>query len=147
MGSKTLKSQKPAPKRTHAYAGRGEYRVTPGGIAGMRSVAEHRVPKSKNPPPLRPELAALAVEHLGEAFAVLEARGSDRLDFHDASVVGVRDLIEAAYERGRQAPERFEAIRALLELLDLIEEGVTEDGVFTVAPAREALKLVKAVRA
>lgn len=81
--------KKQTPNRTHAYAGQGEYRV----------------PKAKNPPPLPPELAALAVEHLGEAFTVLEARGSDRLDFHDASVVGVRDLIWAAFEAGRKSAE------------------------------------------
>lgn len=172
MGSKTLKSQKPA-RRSVLPEIRTAHALAP-------HLIEHRVPKSKNAPPLRPELAALAVEHLGEAFAVLEARGSDRLDFHEASVVGVRDLIAAAFEAGRKSAALSAEIatlnaippgtigggryvpahefvdasfnpdqrKALANLIALIDEGVvTRFGNLTIGPRARIVELVKAVRA
>jgi len=62
---------------------------------------------------IRPELGALAVEHLGEKFAILEERGSDSLDFHDASVLGVRRMLEAAYLLGADSARAALAARVV----------------------------------
>ncbi len=68
--------------------------------------------------PIRPELLAIAISNLGERFAVLDERGSDSLDFHDAGVVGVRDALEAAYRLGLQT--RAELGDAMLATLELV---------------------------
>jgi hypothetical protein len=44
---------------------------------------------------------AIAREHL--RIETLETRRSDSLDFHDVSVWGVRDALEAAYKAGANA--------------------------------------------
>lgn len=44
-------------------------------------------------------LAAIAREQLG--IETLARRYRDALDFHDLSVVGIREALEAAYEAGR----------------------------------------------
>ena len=45
--------------------------------------------------------AAIAKEHL--RIEMLETRRSDSLDFHEVSVWGVRDALEAAYKAGANA--------------------------------------------
>ncbi len=58
-------------------------------------------------------LTAIASEHLG--IATLEAQNSDRLDFHDVSVWGVKNALRHAYQAGRDAgPEQPELIRKQL---------------------------------
>lgn len=44
-------------------------------------------------------LERIAREHL--FLETLQTRGSDRLDFHDLSVAGVRAALKAAFEAGR----------------------------------------------
>lgn len=46
-------------------------------------------------------LSQIAQQHL--SIETLETRKSDRLDFHDVSVWGVRAALEAAYQAGVQA--------------------------------------------
>jgi hypothetical protein len=46
-------------------------------------------------------IAAIAKQHL--LIETLETRKSDRLDFHEVAVWGVKDALEAAYRAGRQA--------------------------------------------
>lgn len=50
-----------------------------------------------------------ATRHLG--LDTLDARGSDRLDFHDLSVGAIRDALEAAYAAGA-ASVAAKAVRA-----------------------------------
>jgi hypothetical protein len=47
------------------------------------------------------KLEAIAKEHL--LIETLEQRGTDALDFHDVSVIGVRRALLAAYNAGREA--------------------------------------------
>ncbi|MFW8566169.1 DUF6900 domain-containing protein [Orrella sp. 11846] len=47
---------------------------------------------------------AIAQEHL--CIYSLEPRNSDRLDFHDVSVWGVKAALLAAYEAGRSAAKQ-----------------------------------------
>ena len=54
--------------------------------------------KAKDPNKL---LEQIAKEHL--FIETLEAQHSDRLDFHDVSVWGVKAALEAAFEAGRKA--------------------------------------------
>ena len=46
-------------------------------------------------------LPKIALDHL--FIDTLETRNSDRLDFHEVSVWGVKSALMAAYEAGRQA--------------------------------------------
>ncbi len=46
-------------------------------------------------------LQKIAMDHL--FIETLETRNSDRLDFHEVSVWGVKNALMAAYEVGRQA--------------------------------------------
>lgn len=46
-------------------------------------------------------LQKIALEHL--FIETLETRNSDRLDFHDVSVAGIRNALQAAYDAGRQS--------------------------------------------
>jgi len=50
---------------------------------------------------LHENLAQIAREYLH--IETLETRGSDRLDFHDVSVWGVKAALQAAYDLGRKA--------------------------------------------
>lgn len=50
------------------------------------------------------ELESIAKAKLG--VDTLEARNSDRLDFHDLGVVSIREALEFAYEAGREAGRR-----------------------------------------
>jgi ABC-type transporter Mla subunit MlaD len=50
------------------------------------------------------KFTAIAKEHL--RIETLETRRSDSLDFHDVSVWGVRDALEAAYKAGANAERR-----------------------------------------
>ena len=43
----------------------------------------------------------IALDHL--FVDTLETRNSDRLDFHDVSVWGIKAALEAAYEAGRKS--------------------------------------------
>jgi hypothetical protein len=54
--------------------------------------------KSKDP---SEQLEQIAKEHL--FIETLETQNSDRLDFHDVSVWGVKAALEAAFEAGRKA--------------------------------------------
>ena len=47
------------------------------------------------------QLQTIATDHL--FIATLETRNSDRLDFHDVSVWGVKSALQAAYEAGLNA--------------------------------------------
>lgn len=49
-------------------------------------------------------LQQIALDHL--FIDNLETRNSDRLDFHEVSVWGVKSALIAAYEAGRQAAKR-----------------------------------------
>ena len=49
-------------------------------------------------------LQKIALDHL--FIETLETRNSDRLDFHEVSVWGVKSALIAAYEAGRQAAEQ-----------------------------------------
>jgi hypothetical protein len=49
-------------------------------------------------------LERIALDHL--FIETLETRHSDRLDFHDVSVWGVKSALMAAYEAGRQAAKQ-----------------------------------------
>lgn len=50
------------------------------------------------------ELLRIAQVHIGSKVETLEARNSDRLDFFDCPVLGLRDALRAAYEAGRKSP-------------------------------------------
>lgn len=47
------------------------------------------------------QLLQIATDHL--FIETLETRNSDRLDFHDVSVWGIKAALEAAYEAGRKS--------------------------------------------
>ena len=49
-------------------------------------------------------LPKIALDHL--LIETLETRNSDRLDFHEVSVWGVKSALMAAYETGRQAAKQ-----------------------------------------
>jgi len=49
-------------------------------------------------------LQQIALDHL--FIDNLETRNSDRLDFHEVSVWGVKSALMAAYEAGRQAAKQ-----------------------------------------
>jgi hypothetical protein len=57
--------------------------------------------KPKTPAALENLLQQIAKEHL--LIETLETRRSDRLDFHDVAVWGVKSALLAAFEAGRQA--------------------------------------------
>ena len=50
------------------------------------------------------QLQQIALDHL--FIETLETRNSDRLDFHEVSVWGVKSALMAAYEAGRQATKQ-----------------------------------------
>ena len=52
-------------------------------------------------------LQRIAAEHL--FIETLETRNSDRLDFYDVSVWGVKAALQAAYEAGRKAANTRQA--------------------------------------
>ena len=47
------------------------------------------------------QMQQIALDHL--FIETLETRNSDRMDFHEVSVWGVKSALMAAYEAGRQA--------------------------------------------
>ena len=49
-------------------------------------------------------LQQIALDHL--FIETLETRNSDRMDFHEVSVWGVKSALMAAYEAGRQAAKQ-----------------------------------------
>ena len=49
-------------------------------------------------------LPQIALDHL--FIETLETRNSDRMDFHEVSVWGVKSALMAAYEAGRQAAKQ-----------------------------------------
>lgn len=60
-------------------------------------------------------ISEIAKQHL--LIETLERQGSDRLDFHDCSVLGIRAALEAAYIAGARSEDRQQltAIAALTE--------------------------------
>ena len=50
------------------------------------------------------QMQQIALDHL--FIETLETRNSDRLDFHEVSVWGVKSALMAAYEAGRQAAKQ-----------------------------------------
>ena len=50
------------------------------------------------------QLQQIALDHL--FIETLETRNSDRMDFHEVSVCGVKSALMAAYEAGRQAAKQ-----------------------------------------
>ncbi len=50
------------------------------------------------------QLQQIALDHL--FIETLETRHSDRLDFHEVSVWGIKSALLAAYEAGRQAAKQ-----------------------------------------
>lgn len=90
-------------------------------------------------------LAGIARDHLG--IPTLETRRSDRLDFHDVAIWGVRDALNAAYDAGaRSAGHRaaelvvvLEYVRATLKLRHLDEASDDE--------VEEALRMADAAMA
>ncbi len=63
---------------------------------------------SKQTPPVNQALETLlqqiALDHL--FIETLETRNSDRMDFHEVSVWGIKSALLAAYEAGRQAAKQ-----------------------------------------
>ena len=57
--------------------------------------------KTKPPSSTEQQLQKLALDHL--FIETMETRHSDRLDFHDVSVWGIKSALEAAFEAGRKA--------------------------------------------
>ena len=53
---------------------------------------------------LEQQLQQIALDHL--FIETLETRNSDRMDFHEVSVWGVKSALMAAYEAGRQAAKQ-----------------------------------------
>ena len=53
---------------------------------------------------LEQQMQQIALDHL--FIETLETRHSDRMDFHEVSVWGVRSALMAAYEAGRQAAQQ-----------------------------------------
>ena len=49
------------------------------------------------------QMQQIALDHL--FIETLETRHSDRMDFHEVSVWGVKSALMAAYEAGRQAAQ------------------------------------------
>ena len=49
-------------------------------------------------------LQQIALDHL--FIETLETRNSDRMDFHEVSVWGIKSALLAAYEAGRQAAKQ-----------------------------------------
>ena len=62
---------------------------------------DHDQASRQNP---RNLLQQLALDHL--FIETLETRNSDRMDFHEVSVWGVKSALMAAYEAGRQAAKQ-----------------------------------------
>ncbi len=50
------------------------------------------------------QIQQIALDHL--FIETLETRNSDRMDFHEVSVWGVKSALMAAYEAGRQAAQQ-----------------------------------------
>ena len=50
------------------------------------------------------QMQQIALDHL--FIETLETRNSDRMDFHEVSVWGVKSAMMAAYEAGRQAAKQ-----------------------------------------
>ena len=50
------------------------------------------------------QIQQIALDHL--FIETLETRNSDRMDFHEVSVWGVKSALMAAYEAGRQAAKQ-----------------------------------------
>ena len=50
------------------------------------------------------QMQQIALDHL--FIETLETRTSDRMDFHEVSVWGVKSALMAAYEAGRQAAQQ-----------------------------------------
>ena len=50
------------------------------------------------------QLQQIALDHL--FIETLETRNSDRMDFHEVSVWGVKSALMAAYEAGQQAAKQ-----------------------------------------
>ncbi len=50
------------------------------------------------------QMQQIALDHL--FIETLETRNSDRLDFHEVSVWGVKSALMAAYEAGQQAAKQ-----------------------------------------
>lgn len=57
--------------------------------------------KTKPPSSTEQQVQKIALDHL--FIETLETRHSDRLDFHDVSVWGIKSALEAAFEAGRKA--------------------------------------------
>ena len=53
---------------------------------------------------LEQQMQQIALDHL--FIETLETRNSDRMDFHEVSVWGVKSALMAAYEAGRQAAKQ-----------------------------------------
>ena len=50
------------------------------------------------------QMQQIALDHL--FIETLETRNSDRMDFHEVSVWGVKSALMASYEAGRQAAQQ-----------------------------------------
>ena len=57
--------------------------------------------KKQNPEAIQDLLEKIALDHL--FIQNLETQMSDRLDFHEVSVWGVKSALQAAFEAGRMA--------------------------------------------
>ena len=57
--------------------------------------------KKQNTQPIQDLLGKIALDHL--FIQTLETQMSDRLDFHEVSVWGVKSALQAAFEAGRVA--------------------------------------------
>ena len=67
-------------------------------------MAKPKQPTSLSPDEIELLLESIALNHL--FIETLETRNSDRMDFHEVSVWGVKSALMAAYEAGRQAAKQ-----------------------------------------
>lgn len=84
--------------------------------------------EAADPPSTADLLTRIAEQHLG--IPTLEERKSDRLDFHDVSVWGVKDALEAAYDAGerRTASKLLVVLNRCATLLADYDEQQGEEG-------------------
>jgi hypothetical protein len=67
---------------------------------------EHHMANPKSSAALSPDEIVLMIESIAQDhlfIETLETRHSDRLDFHDVSVWGVKEALQAAFDAGMRA--------------------------------------------
>ena len=67
-------------------------------------MAKKMSPTALSPDEIELLFESIALDHL--FIETLETRNSDRMDFHEVSVWGVKSALMAAYEAGRQTAKQ-----------------------------------------